>query len=65
MLHLTKKEQTVLTVVMLLLLTGLAVKSYRTAHPAKTQNDAAGAPTDRDRGPGAAATATTARVGDE
>jgi hypothetical protein len=31
--HLTKQEQLVLTAVLILLLTGLAVKSYRTAHP--------------------------------
>ena len=38
MLRLTKQERTVLTVVILLLLTGLAVKAWRTAHPPKTQN---------------------------
>jgi hypothetical protein len=31
--HLTKQEQLVLTVLLALLLTGLAVKAYRTAHP--------------------------------
>lgn len=31
--HLTKQEQFVLSVVILLLLTGWAVKTYRTAHP--------------------------------
>ena len=31
--HFTKQEQMVLTLVLLLLLTGLAVKTYRTAHP--------------------------------
>jgi hypothetical protein len=30
---LTKQEQIVLAMVLLLVLTGLAVKSYRTAHP--------------------------------
>jgi hypothetical protein len=33
MWRLTKQEQLVLATVLLLLLTGLAVKSYRTAHP--------------------------------
>jgi hypothetical protein len=32
-MRLTKQEQLVLTVVLLLLLTGWAVKAYRTAHP--------------------------------
>jgi hypothetical protein len=34
MKHLTRQEQIVLCVVLLLLLTGWAVKAYRTAHPA-------------------------------
>ena len=63
MQHLTKKEQTVLTVVMLLLLTGLAVKSYRTAHPPKIQDNATG--TSPERGPVPSATAATARVAGE
>lgn len=33
MAHLTKQEQTVLILVIFLLLTGWAVKAYRTAHP--------------------------------
>jgi hypothetical protein len=33
MLPLTKQEQLVLTFVIVLLLTGLAVKAYRTSHP--------------------------------
>jgi hypothetical protein len=33
MIRLTKQEQMVLCVVLGLLLTGLAVKTYRTAHP--------------------------------
>jgi hypothetical protein len=33
MMHLTKQEQWVLYIVVVLLLTGLAVKAYRTAHP--------------------------------
>ncbi|MEW6159496.1 MAG: hypothetical protein AB1813_18870 [Verrucomicrobiota bacterium] len=33
MLPLTRQEQVVLTIVLLLLLTGSAVKAYRTAHP--------------------------------
>lgn len=36
MLNLTKQEQTVLAVVILLLLTGFAVKTYRTAYPSQT-----------------------------
>lgn len=32
-IHLTKQEQWVLCIVAVLLLTGWAVKSYRTAHP--------------------------------
>jgi hypothetical protein len=32
-IHLTKKEQLVLCIVTALLITGLAVKGYRTAHP--------------------------------
>jgi hypothetical protein len=36
MFKLTKQEQVVLTAVMLLILTGLAVKAYRTAHPSPT-----------------------------
>jgi hypothetical protein len=31
--YLTKEQQTVLCVIILLLLTGLAVKTWRTAHP--------------------------------
>ena len=38
MRYLTKQEQTVLTVVILLLLTGLAVRSYRMAHPAQPES---------------------------
>jgi hypothetical protein len=34
MVHLTKQEQLVLCIVVALLLTGWAVKAYRTAHPA-------------------------------
>jgi hypothetical protein len=34
--RLTKQEQLVLAVVLLLLLTGLAVKSYRVAHPGQS-----------------------------
>ncbi len=33
MLPLTKQEQLVLTLVIVMLLTGLAVKAYRTSHP--------------------------------
>jgi hypothetical protein len=33
MLQLTKQEQTVLIIVILLLLTGWVVRAYRTAHP--------------------------------
>ena len=33
MIHLTKQEQWVLFIVMMLLLLGLAVKTWRTAHP--------------------------------
>jgi hypothetical protein len=36
MIRLTKQEQMVLCVVLGLLLTGLAVKTYRTAHPPVT-----------------------------
>jgi len=36
--RLTKQEQTVVAVVLLLLLTGLAVKAYRTAHPQAVPN---------------------------
>jgi hypothetical protein len=36
MFKLTKQEQVVLAAVMLLILTGLAVKTYRTAHPSPT-----------------------------
>ena len=32
MIHLTKQEQWVLYIVVMLLLTGLAVKAYRTGH---------------------------------
>jgi hypothetical protein len=32
--HLTKHEVTVLCIIILLLVTGMAVKTYRTAHPA-------------------------------
>ena len=35
MKYLTKEQQTVLCVIILLLLTGLAVKTWRTAHPPK------------------------------
>lgn len=35
MIHLTKQEQLVLGLVIALLLTGWAVKAYRTAHPAQ------------------------------
>lgn len=35
MKYLTKEQQTVLCVVLGLLLTGLAVKTWRTAHPSK------------------------------
>ncbi len=35
MKYLTKEQQKVLGVVLLLLLTGLAVKTWRTAHPSK------------------------------
>lgn len=38
MFRLTKQEQTVVAVVLLLLLTGLAVKAYRTAHPPVVPN---------------------------
>jgi hypothetical protein len=33
MLHLTKQEQLVLALILALLITGWAVKAYRTAHP--------------------------------
>lgn len=33
MKYLTKEQQTVLCIILLLLLTGLAVKTWRTAHP--------------------------------
>jgi len=33
--YLTKEQQKVLCVILLLLLTGLAVKTWRTAHPPK------------------------------
>ncbi|HYV27891.1 MAG TPA: hypothetical protein VFA77_10185 [Candidatus Eisenbacteria bacterium] len=33
MLYLTRQQQTVLAIVLFLLLTGLAVKVFRTAHP--------------------------------
>ena len=36
MKYLTKEQQKVLTVILLLLLTGLAVKTWRMAHPPKT-----------------------------
>ena len=36
MKYLTKEQQKVLAVILLLLLTGLAVKTWRTAHPPKT-----------------------------
>ena len=39
--HLTKQEQLVICVVLGLLLTGWAVKTYRTAHPAVTTVQAA------------------------
>jgi hypothetical protein len=35
MKYLTKEQQTVLCVIIFLLLTGLAVKTWRTAHPPK------------------------------
>ena len=35
MKYLTKEQQKVLCVILLLLLTGLAVKTWRTAHPPK------------------------------
>ncbi|HTD66298.1 MAG TPA: hypothetical protein VK846_07190 [Candidatus Limnocylindria bacterium] len=35
MKYLTKEQQLVLCVILLLLLTGLAVKTWRTAHPQK------------------------------
>jgi len=35
MKYLTKEQQKVLCVILLLLLTGLAVKTWRTAHPAQ------------------------------
>jgi hypothetical protein len=38
MVHLTKQEQFVLCVVIALLLTGWAVKAYRTAHPPEPTN---------------------------
>ncbi|MHB8520815.1 MAG: hypothetical protein ACYDH9_08645 [Limisphaerales bacterium] len=38
MLHLTRQEQMVLAVVLGLLLTGWAVKAYRTAHPPAVPN---------------------------
>ena len=43
MVHLTKQEQMVLCLILGLLLTGWAVKAYRTAHPA-TSNLSEGAP---------------------
>lgn len=41
MVHLTKQEQLVLCIVLALLLTGWAVKAYRTAHPPKQQTQSA------------------------
>jgi hypothetical protein len=41
MVHLTKQEQFVLCVVIALLLTGWAVKAYRTTHPPKQQTQSA------------------------
>lgn len=41
MVHLTKQEQLVLCVVLALLLTGWAVKAYRTAHPPEIKNQLA------------------------
>ena len=38
MVPLTKQEQLVLTFVIFLLLTGLAVKAYRTSHPSAASN---------------------------
>jgi len=38
MVHLTKQEQMVLCIVLALLLTGWAVKAYRTAHPPEPKN---------------------------
>jgi hypothetical protein len=37
MVHLTKQEQMVLCLILGLLLTGWAVKAYRTAHPASSK----------------------------
>jgi hypothetical protein len=39
-IHLTKQEQWVLCIVAVLLLTGWAVKAYRTAHPPVQLNQA-------------------------
>jgi hypothetical protein len=41
MVHLTKQERLVLCVVLGLLLTGWAVKAYRTAHPPEASNEQA------------------------
>ena len=43
MKYLTKEQQKVLTMILLLLLTGLAVKTWRTAHPPKTSATATAA----------------------
>jgi hypothetical protein len=45
MKYLTKEQQKVLCVILLLLLTGLAVKTWRTAHPSQqTTNNVAQPP---------------------
>ena len=41
MVHLTKQEQLVLCFILGLLLTGWAVKAYRTAHPVENLNQSA------------------------
>ena len=41
MIHLTKQEQLVLCMLVLLLLTGWAVRSYRIAHPPAQVNEKA------------------------
>jgi hypothetical protein len=40
-IHLTKQETRVLCLLTLILLTGLAVKTYRTAHPPALANELA------------------------
>jgi hypothetical protein len=42
MLNLTRQQQTVIGVVILLLLTGWAVKAWRTAHPSRPAASAVG-----------------------